>query len=85
MITQLYFAVAIRESARHLSGNKDYSSAGEERESVLDSRDDSSPAMDIVGCAIKPEDKQRLLGVFYFEFAARKERATTSMLGSLLK
>ena len=46
MITQLYFAVMIRGSARHLSGNKDYSPAGEEREPLLDSRDDSSLAMD---------------------------------------
>ena len=46
MIAQLYFAMAIRESARHLSGNKDYSSAGEEKESMLDSRDGSSLAID---------------------------------------
>ena len=46
MIRQLYFSMVIRGSARHLSGNKDYSSAGEERGPMLDSRDDSSLAMD---------------------------------------
>ena len=32
MITRFYFALEIRGSARHLSGNKDYSPAGEERQ-----------------------------------------------------
>ena len=69
-VTQLYFAVVIRGSARRLSGNMDYSLAGEERAPRLDNRDDSSLAMDRLFDQARGQNM--VVRCFYFEFAGRK-------------
>jgi len=76
MISRFYFALEIRELARHLSGNKDYSPAGEE------SCDDISLVMDRV--CDRARGQNTAIRCFYFEFPGRKEQSATSMLGSFL-
>ena len=77
MITRFYFALEIRGLERHLSGNKDYFLAGR------DCRDGTSLVIDRI--CDRATGQNTVVGCFYFEFSARKERAATSMLGSSLK
>ena len=81
-IRQSCFVMGLRESARHLLGNGDYS-WGEERELVLTGCDVSSLVVDRLGD--KAMGQNTAVTCFYFDFAARKEQSATSMLGSLLK
>ena len=73
----------IRESARHLSGNKDYSGGREERELVLTSRNFSSLVVDRL--CDRARGQNAAVTCFYFDFADRKEQSATSALGSLLR
>ena len=82
MITQSCFTTEVRELARHLSGNENYS-LGKRRESVLTSRDISSLVVDRL--CDEARGQSTAVACFYFDFAARKEQSSTSMLGSLLK
>ena len=82
-IRQSCFAMELRESERHLSGNGDYSWGGEEREIVLTCYDVSSLVVDWL--CDKATGQNTAITCFYFDFAARKEQSATSMLGSLLK
>ena len=82
-IRQSCFAMEVRGSARHLSGNGNYSWGREERELVLTSCDVSSLVVDRLGD--KAMGQNTAVTCFYFDFAARKEQSATSMLGSLLK
>ena len=85
-IIQYCFAMEIRGSAKHLSGNKDYSPGREGSEPaliryvILD--DDSSLVVDRL-CDQMKEDTA--VACFYFDFAARNEQSPTHMLGSMLK
>jgi len=74
------FATEIRGSAKHLSGNKQYSPKGEP---VLISRDISSLVVDRL--CDQARGQNVAITCFYFDFAARKEQSATCMLGSLLK
>ena len=80
-VTQFCFAMEIRESARHLSGNKGYSLG--RGESVLTRCDNSSLVVDRLCDQTKGQNIA--IACFYFDFAARKEQSATSALGSLLK
>ena len=82
-IRQSCFVMEVRGSARHLSGNGDYSWGREERELVLTSCDISSLVVDKL--CDKAIGQNAAITCFYFDFAARKEQSATSMLGSLLK
>ena len=77
------FAMEARVWVRHSSSNKDYSSWREKSGTVLTSRDDSSLVVDSL-CA-QAIGKSTAVACFYFDFAARKEQSSVSMLGSLLK
>ena len=77
---QSYFAMEIRESARHLSG-KNYSQGG--REPMLTSRDISSLVVDRL--CDQARGQNAAVTCFYFDFADRKEQSATSTLGSLLR
>ena len=81
MIMLFSFAMGIRGSVKHLSGNKDYFQ--ERCEPMLISRDTSSLVVD----RLSDQAKRQNIAVtcFYFDFAARKEQSATSILGSLLK
>jgi len=83
MIRRLCFATEIRVSARHLLGNKGYSSGREEREPVVISHDNSSLVVDRLCDQVR--GKNTAVTCFYFDFAARKEQSATSILGPLLK
>ena len=78
VITRFYFAPEIWGSERHLSGNKDYSSAGKK-----ESCDDSSLVMDRL--CDRARGQNMAVRCFYLEFPGRKEQFATSMLGSFLK
>ena len=82
-IRQSCFVMGLRESARHLLGNWDYSWGGEERELVLTCCDVSSLVVDWL--CDKATGQNTVITCLYFDFAARKEQSATSMLGSLLK
>ena len=82
-VMQSCFAMEIRESVRHLSGNKNYSRGSEEREPVLTSHDVSSLVVDRL--CDQARGQNAAVTCFYFDFAARKEQSVTSILGSLLK
>ena len=81
-IRQFFFAMEIRGSARRLSGNKDCPRGMGGNEAILTSRDDSSLVVDRLCRQFRGET---FVTCFYFDFAARKEQSTTSMLGSLVK
>jgi len=83
VIVRSCFAMEIPGSERHLSGNEDYSRGGEERESVLTSRNVSSLVVDRL--CDQAVGKNTAVTCFYFDFAARKEQSVASMLGSLVK
>ena len=73
----------IRESARHLLGNKEYSQGREERELILTSRNVSSLVVDKL--CDQARGQNAAVTCFYFDFADRKEHSATSALGSLLR
>ena len=82
-ITQSCFAMETQESARHLSGNKNYFRGRIGRELVLTSYDASSLVVDRL--CDQARGQYTAVTCFYFDFAARKEQSVTNMLGSLLK
>ena len=79
----LCFAMEIRVSARHLSGNRDHSPGREESGPVLTSHNDSSLVIDRL--CDQAREQNTAVTCFYFDFAARKEQSATAMLGSLVK
>ena len=81
--TQYCFAMEIRESAKHLSGNKNYSQGSEERELVLISHNFSSLVVDRL--CYQARGQNVAVTCFYFDFADRKEQSATRALGSLLR
>ena len=81
--TQYCFAMEIRESAKHLSGNKNYSQGSEEREVVLISHNFSSLVVDRL--CDQARGQNVAVTCFYFDFADRKEQSATRALGSLLR
>ena len=83
MISRSCFAMELQGLERHLSGSENYSQRREERESVLTNCDDSSLVVDRL--CDQTRGRNAAITCFYFDFAARKEQSTTSMLGSLLK
>ena len=83
MKAQFCFATEIRESARHLLGNEDYSLGRGISEPVLTRCDNSSLAVDRLCDQTKGQNIT--VACFYLDFAARKEQSATKILGSLLK
>ena len=83
VIRRSYFAMELRESAKHISGKENCSWGRGERELMLTCRDFSSLVVDRL-CDY-PKGQNTAVTCFYFDFAARKEQYTISMLGSLLK
>jgi len=81
VIRRCCFVVGVRELAKHLSGNKDYSP--ERRELGLTRRDGSSLVVDRL--CDQARGRNTAISCFYFDFAARKEQSATSVLGSLVK
>jgi len=80
-IMQSCFAMGIKGSVRHLSGNRDYS---ERRKKVIaNKRCVSSLVVDKLCDQSKGENTA--VTYFYFDLSARKEQSATSILGSLLK
>jgi len=77
------FAMELQGLGRHLSGNENYSQRRGERESVLTNCDDSSLVVDRL--CDQTRGQNTAITCFYFDFAAREEQSTTSILGSLLK
>ena len=71
----------IRGSARPLLGNNDY--CLERCGPILTNHHDSSLVVDRI--CHQASGQNAVVTCFYFDFAARKEQTTTSMLGSLLK
>ena len=72
-----------RRLERHLVGIGNYSLGREGRESVLTGRDTSSLVVDRL--CNQARRQNAAITCFCFNFAARKEKSTTAMLGSLLK
>ena len=70
-------------SARHLSGNGNYSREREERESLLTGHDVSSLVVDRL--CDQSRGQNTAVTCFYLDFAARKEQSVASILGSLLR
>ena len=83
VITQSYFAMEIPESARHLSGNQNYSPGRKEKETALTSCDVSSLVVDRL--CDQARGQSSAVTCFYVDFADRKEQSATSILGSLLR
>ena len=83
VISQSCFAMEVRESARHLSGNKNYSRGREEREPVLTDHNVSSLVVDRL--CDQARGQNTAVTCFYLDFAARKEQSVASILGSLLR
>ena len=83
LIGRFCFATGARGSARHLSGNKDYSPGREERKLVLTVHDGSSLVVDRL--CDQATGRNTAVTCFYFDFAARKEQSAANMLGSLVK
>jgi len=82
LIAQFCFAMEIPGSAKLISGNKN-NPRGMEGGQVLTSLDLSSLVVDhLCDQAI---GENTAVACFYFDFAARKEQSSTSMLGALLK
>ena len=75
--------MGIRESARHLSGNKNYSRGTNERELALTNYDVSSLVVDKL--CDQARGQNAAVTCFYFDFADRKEQSATRALGSLLR
>ena len=83
VIRQSCFVMVVRGSARHLSGNENYSWRREESESVLTGHDVSSLVVDRLCDQCRVQNTA--VTCFYLDFAARKEQSVTSILGSLLR
>jgi len=83
VIRQSCFATEARESAKHLSGNENYSRRREKGESMLIGHDVSSLVVDRL--CDQARGQNTAVTCFYFDFAARKEHSVVNMLGSLLK
>ena len=83
VITQSCFAMEIRESAKHLSDNENYSRVRQERELSLTSRDVSSLVVDRLCDQVRGQNTADTC--FYLDFAAQKEQTVASILGSLLR
>ena len=77
------FVMEVRGSARHLSGNENYSWRRKERESVLTGHDFSSLVVDRL--CDQSMEQNTAVTCFYLDFAARKEQSVASILGSLLR
>ena len=82
VIRQSCFVMGVRVSARHLSGNKNYSQ-GKEGESVLTSHDVSPLVVDRL--CDHSRGKNTAVTCFYLDFAAREEQPVANVLGSLLR
>ena len=72
-----------RGSAKHLSGNENYSRRKEQRESVLTYHNTSSLVVDRL--CDQARGQSTAVTCFYLDFAARKELSVVSILGSLLR
>jgi len=83
VISQFYFVMEIRGSARRLSANMNYPHRRDDSEPTLTSGDGSSLVVDKLCCEAKRQNTA--VTCFYFDFAARKEQSATSILGSLVK
>ena len=83
MIRQFCFAMEVLGSAKHLSGNDNYSREREEREPVLTDHDISSLVVDRL--CDQARGKNTAVTCFYLDFAARKEQSVANILGSLLR
>ena len=83
VIRRSCFAMALRGSGRHLSGNGTYPRRGEERESMLTGHRVSSLVVDRL--CDQFEGQNTAVTCFYLDFAARKEQSVASILGSLLR
>ena len=83
VIRQSCFAMEVRESAKHLSGNENYSWEREERESVLTGHNVSSLVVDRL--CDQARVQSTVVTCFYLDFAARKEQSVSGILGSLLR
>jgi len=83
MKAPFYFAMAIRGSEKHLSGNEIYPLEGEEKEPVLMPLDDSSLVVDRL--CDQDNGQNAAVSCVYLNFATRKEESATNVLGSLLK
>ena len=81
-ITRCYFATEILGLERPLLGKKDESRRMEEGQ-VLTSCDASSLVVDRLGDQTRGQGAA--IACFYFDFAARKEQSSVSVLGALLK
>jgi len=75
--------MGVRGSAKHLSGNGNYSRRRQERESVLIDRDGSSLVVDRL--CDQSRGQSTAITCFYLDFAARKEQSVASILGSILR
>ena len=82
LITRFYFATETPGLERLLLGKKDESRRMEEGQ-VLTSRDASSLVVDTL--AGQTRGQGAAIACFYFDFAARKEQSSVSVLGALLK
>ena len=83
VIRQSCFVMVGRGSARHLSGNENYSWRREESESVLTGHDVSSLVVDRL--CDQYTEQNTAVTCFYLDFAARKEQSVVSILGSLVR
>ena len=83
VIRQSCFVMVVRGSARHLSGNENYSWRREESESVLTGHDVSSLVVDRL--CDQYTEQNTAVTCFYLDFAARKEQSVVSILGSLVR
>jgi len=82
LITRFYFAMEIPGLERLLFGKKDESRRMEEGQ-VLTSCGASSLVVDSLGDQARGQGAA--IACFYFDFAARKEQSSVSVLGALLK
>jgi len=82
-MAEFCFAMEIPGSVRLILGNKDNQQGIEGEEQVLTSCDLSSLVIDTL--CDQASWKNATVACFYFDFAARKEQSSTSILGALLK
>ena len=78
LITRFYFAMEIREWARHLLGNTEDPRRRGEKESELISRGISSLVRDSL--CDRAGEQNAAVACFYFDFAAQKEEIESSYL-----
>jgi len=82
-MTQFFFAMGVRGSARLILGNKGEALRIEARQQVLTGHDASS--LVINSLCDQARGQNATVACFYFEFAVQKEQSPTSMMGALLK